>query len=423
MQALHIAVSLVRIPRLFISLLLGPLLIGLIFVFAQSLMISAYLVADMPKTMEDLNENMAIQKDISFFRYLLYNKTEKLNDLKICRWLNVDKSPCMIEEHDIAIITENPQTLNIDKYVDLFNGSTKQLHICSNCKTDINIDLKSNQIYTDIINPVSILVLFESQHQNSDISQNLFEIATQRLNMQDTLGEISVYPVGLNQPIKFSTIEDDILIAMNISMYLVVILWLALRSHRKVLDYFSKSGALLPLVSACSKQSFYGAIWIITLIRVLLFIASTAPLSIIILYRLIKNDMLITSIDFNSPTFILWIICLLASLATITLIGSIAELKHRQGWTSMFYKIAPVFCALLGAGFWISSLFSNIDALITTRHIIEATPGFGLLPIIAAPICGISSGQIVLHTVLCSALITIVLLINARWFAAHLEEL
>ena len=285
------------------------------------------------------------------------------------------------------------------------------------------IDTRDTTPQTRISNPKSTAVLLETRNHNHSLLSKLFAVASESDEVSELIGEVIVFPSGISKGINLYTLEDDLVIVMNIAMYLVVALWLALRSHRRVLDYFSKSGSLQPLVAACGKGEFYGAIWVITLSRVMLFLGSTLPISAIMFFSMQKSGNLHTSISLSYDSLILWFLCLFASLSLVTIVGSISELKQRHGIAYFAYKVLPIACSLFGAVFWTLSLFSSDDVIISLRSLIISCPVFGLLPIIGSPIVGVSNNLIVFHTWLSAILIILILASNSRWFAAHLEEL
>ena len=94
-RSLYIAFSFIRIPKLFLQLILGPLLLGLSFVIVQGLVIRAYMITSPNINAQSMEQQIADRKDSSMFRYALFGSSAPLKPLKICRWAqkNVKKSP------------------------------------------------------------------------------------------------------------------------------------------------------------------------------------------------------------------------------------------------------------------------------------------------------------------------------------------
>lgn len=207
------------------------------------------------------------------------------------------------------------------------------------------------------------------------------------------------------------------------ALLVVVGLWLALRSHRKVLDYFARNGALLPMVSACGKSSFYSALWLITLLRVGAFLLTAVPLSIAFFVNHFRDEQLENLMGPQGLEFVLWILALTASLSLAAVTASIAELKHRQHLLNILLKYVPTALAFLGAAFWGLSLLLEGAFIQFVRDTIATLPVIGMVPIILAPVFKPHLNVLALHTIIAAGVIVLVLKSNARWFAAHLEEL
>jgi len=203
----------------------------------------------------------------------------------------------------------------------------------------------------------------------------------------------------------------------------IISLWLALKAHRKVLDYFARNGALLPMVAATGKGVFYAAIWILTLTRVAAFVCAAVPITFFGLTGLLSDRQLDQMIKINSPEFVLWVLALLASLSLATLIASIADLKHRHQFFSIGYRYVPLFFCLAGGFVWTGSFLFDGPFFGYFRALLSALPIVGAASILVAPVMQPQLSVLVVHLLLTSVLLVVALKRNARWFAAHLEEL
>ena len=121
--------------------------------------------------------------------------------------------------------------------------------------------------------------------------------------------------------------------------------------------------------------------------------------------------------------FLLWISAIISSLGAMSIIASIAELKHRHSLVSFLYKYIPVLCFAAGTMTWVFTLFSAAHSATFLQYFVSSLPLFGLSPIVLAPVFKVDPTVMALHTVVASFLVVILLRLNSRWFAAHLEEI
>src|SRR3990167_10409327 len=120
MQALRLALALIRVPRLFLSLVLFPLLLSMVLVHAQLIITGLYLKSskrDAATIIDRLKKN----EEDNLIRRLLYSDGAPRKTLKVCRWIYKifpDKGrvevpltlDCLPDRLDIALHVEEPQT-------------------------------------------------------------------------------------------------------------------------------------------------------------------------------------------------------------------------------------------------------------------------------------------------------------------------
>jgi hypothetical protein len=123
-----------------------------------------------------------------------------------------------------------------------------------------------------------------------------------------------------------------------------------------------------------------------------------------------------------SAHWVLWGIALVATMALATVIASISELKHRHAFVSILYRFVPLLAASLGALAWAFSLFSRAEGVGIFRLVVAAIPVLGMVPIMVAPITNLPVLPLLVHSALAGVTLVLILRRNARWFAAHLEE-
>jgi hypothetical protein len=225
----------------------------------------------------------------------------------------------------------------------------------------------------------------------------------------------------ISEAIGISSLKGTLPITTNIALLVVIALWLALKAHRKVLDYFSRNDVLLPLAAACGKQAFYSAIWILTLFRVGCFLGASIPLMYFGLDDIFSSNVGI-DLSFSLAHGAAWLVALVSALGLATVIASIAELKHRHSLLSVSYRVLPLLGAFFGAMVWGASFIMPLHACGVFRLIVSALPIVGIAPILVAPVTGLPYAPMMIHAVLAIIGLTWLLKRNARWFAAHLEE-
>jgi multisubunit Na+/H+ antiporter MnhC subunit len=177
------------------------------------------------------------------------------------------------------------------------------------------------------------------------------------------------------------------------------------------------------MVAATGQSAFYGALWILTLIRVGAFLAGAVPLTLLGIQGIMDTEG-VGETFFGQPLELaLWFTALVSGFALATLVASLADLKHRHHLLSMLYKYVPLALCLLGTVVWTFTFILDGPLFGHLRTVITAIPVLGMGPVLVAPALKPELFALSIHTVLTVLLAGWALRSNARWFAAHLEEL
>jgi hypothetical protein len=239
--------------------------------------------------------------------------------------------------------------------------------------------------------------------------------------INDGIGDILFYMPDASDLVRLSSANGAIPFAANIVPLVVIALWLSVRAHRKVLDYFSQNDVLLPLVAATGKRTFYSALWIVTAARVFCFLAASLPVVYLGL-KDIGGVSVFDSLRDHIGLILVWLFALISAVALCTIVSSIADLKHRQAFRSVLYRYVPILVALLGGFVWTATFIVPSPFMGIVRSVITSVPILGLAPLFAAPVTLPSGAFVLTHAVVATILVVLVLRNNARWFGAHLEE-
>jgi hypothetical protein len=432
MRALRIAVAMVRIPRLFVSLLLFPLLLSLVFVYVQLVVTGVFLKAttrnadEFAQTVENLNQK-------SFRRALLYGDEGPLPPLVVCRWSEqelpdqgrVEAPPdgdCALHKLDVTLQVKNPAAFDAREYVKIMDGNVRRLHICKSCRSGAIIKPVGRKIRTDVDSVWGLWAL-QLARFNTHVQQRWVEAAVEVEHTHKMFGDTYLHSSGFRDEIRVTGIGTLVAVLMNIALLIIVALFLALKAHRKVLDYFAKNGALLPMVAATGNQVFYGAIWILTAFRVGAFLLAAVPLTYFGFDEMLREKEYRALFAGAGAEIALWMATLAISLALATLVASISDLKQRHSVLSFTYKYLPLLLSLVGSVVWAATFLADGQAAGMVRNITAALPVFGLTPLLVAPVFKPDLNAIAVHAILAAGLLAVMLKYNARWFAAHLEDL
>jgi hypothetical protein len=434
MNSFRLALAFMLIPRLFRTLFLIPLAISLCFVYLQLLVTGTLLSASntdpkhIQKKIKNAHENNIVKK-------ILLGTNEPLNELSICRWnreeeeglkfssIHPQMQGCVLDRYDVVLHVEEPMDFDPSEYEQIFTGNFRRLHLCRGCLTDIVIDLTRKNDISAHTYSVWGLALLSSTDFSGETLDSYFKVLNQVDRAAKLTGERYLHAKGFINPLKVSDLADTLCIIANFALLLIIALWLSLRAHRKVLDYFSDSDALLPMVAATGKETFYGAIWFLTLMRVSVFFVCALPFCLLSLRSLVNRSFRELFFAGDFLAFAIWLITLTASISLATLLASIADLKHRRSILSFAYRYIPLLLCFCGGGLWALSFAFPLPFVTGLRDTLSVLPLIGMAPIILAPVFTPKYGVLVLHSLLTVAILVVLARRNARWFAAHLEDI
>ena len=430
MRSILLAFSFVRVPKLFVALLLWPLVIGLLVAGAQIFSSSLYLgiVNETPAQFE--RRIMAENPGDSWLRKQLFGTDERFSSLLYCRWEMRGSSEvppselCAAKNLDIALQVQSPALFDAKTYADFFNGSTRAMHLCRSCRTDITIahaDQEKPETEISSLAALGVYMLAESD-SDKDIKTHFVRAKESAEENKDLGGIVYLQTQGLSKKVNITDASSVMILVINTTFLLLVTVWLALRGHKKVLDYFVRNNALLPLVAACGKDTFYTSLWIVSLIRVAFFLLASLPATYLA-FRFAVPDHTLRLFIGEPSEFILWVAGIISSLCAVTIIASMAELKHRHFWASFLYKYLPLVLWAAGTSVWAATILIGSHHAAFIQNTIASLPVFGFSPLVLWPVFKLTTHALALHVLLSSALVFAILRRNSRWFAAHLEEL
>lgn len=426
MRSLRLALALLKIPRLFGSLFLFPLLISII-VVAMQIVFTVLMVQSISNTTDPVERRIERTKDMNFGRLLLYGQGEPLPAMRLCRWREIERDggtievppnrECLPGRLDIALHVADPASFDPTLYKSAFEGNVEQLHLCKQCRPDVVIAVGGRASRSEIRSIWGLVLVNMIRFNPTQYVESLKEIE----QVSGIFGERTLYLSGFDDPIEMDRTYTILALTMNLAGIIIIALWLALKAHRKVLDYFSHSGALLPMVAATGHGAFYGAIWFLTLARVGAFFGAALPMTYYGFIRLLERDDL--NPFFFDARVVVWLITLTTSLALATLIASIAELKHRHSLLSFTYKYVPIVICFLGGIVWASTFLLESSGALLLRAATTALPLLGTAAVLLGPVFRPSTLTLSIHLTTSVVLLVLALRYNSRWFAAHLEEI
>lgn len=424
-----IALSLLRIRRLFLTLILFPLLLSLVIVVIQSLASSAVITALEKK---DGKLDIEGESPSDVLRPILFGAEKIPSTPLICRWQEttagnlVEESPpssaCAPDRLDAALIVSNPATYDPSEYVKLLSGNAFRIHLCKSCAPDLIFYPENTPRKMELRSIWAALILHLTT-RNESVLNAYKSVRQSTQSVNDIIGTTYLSLIGFQNPINLSDVRSPLLFIFNFAALIVVALWLALKAHRRILDYFSQNGALLPMVAANGKENFYLALWLITLARVAAFLLSAIPLTLFSIHELILTDNTLSILSSKPLTSISWALALIASLSLATLVASIADLHHRTNLLAICYRFLPLFIAFVGALCWSATFLFDSSLASGIRNIICAIPVLGMAPIFLSLIFQSSTAALIFHALGSTIIIVLLMRANSAWFGAHLEEI
>ena len=423
-RAFHLAWSLIRIRHLALSLFLFPLLCSVLLVVGQLVVTTLFIRSVAP----EVPTTQDVQEDFNPVRLVLYGSGERRPSLEVCRWVVSHSDPtrevppraaCAPDSLDVAVNVSNPETFDASSFVEMFQGQIDRLHICKNCQPDVVITVpERGKHHTRAASAYGLAVMSLAYIPKAeDRSERIEKFRA----VTEGIGDMLFYMPDARDLVRLCSANGAIPFAANIVPLVVIALWLSVRAHRKVLDYFSQNDVLLPLVAATGKRTFYSALWIVTAARVLCFLAASLP---VIYFGLsdIGGVHVFDSLRQHASLIVVWLFALVSAVALCTIVSSIADLKHRQAFRSVLYRYVPIVVALFGAFAWTATFIVPSETMGLVRSVITSIPILGLAPLFAAPVTLPSVPVVLVHALVSTVLVCLVLRNNARWFGAHLEE-
>lgn len=430
MKALRVAWSLILIPRLFATFLLWPLLISLVVVYFQLLVTGVFSNA-LVSSSASVEQAIKTQQNNNLMRLILFGDGARRPPIKVCRWhetaldgQTVEVPPsdeCQPDRLDIALHVADPAGYDPSVYLPIFDGNFERIHLCQHCAPDIVITPEETPVKAHVKSLWALGLLDVSRMPTGAREAHLQSIREFE-RVSGLVGKRILSLPGSGSEIPVSQAQSVLILVANVATLIIISLWLSLKAHRKVLDYFSRSGALLPLVAACGQQTFYGAVWILTLFRVGAFLAAAIPFMCLELVDLVRKESVQSFLGPDRLTFTLWIVCLCASLSLATVVASLADLKQRYNLLSFAYRYIPPAICIVGALVWGATFFLEGSVWDFLRSVTTVLPVVGMVPVLMAPLVKPYTWQLAAHLVTALIFIAVALRANAEWFAAHLED-
>jgi hypothetical protein len=432
-QSLRLTFCFLRIPRLLATLLLAPVATTVLIVILQLFVSVLFLQAPNSRTNLSATTGNSVQLSVdeqpSWFREILIGDPSFAKNLKICAWsknpdtqkLDPPSADCQLERFDVVVTPDVVNQHGIAAYEELFRGLFRAVHICDGCGTDIIIWRSGAEIKTYFRSFLG-LVLFQEVHLRGGIKKRFDDVQAAKQELKKRIGERYFDLTGFREPTRLSSFQAQIVIILNIGLGIVTALWLALKAHRRVLDYLSHSGVLLPLVAAVGKSTFYSSVWLLTLIRVGAFVLATVPIGLLVFLDVVSDSAAFPF--YGRPlAFVGWSCAVIASFSLAALIASVAELKHHHDLFNIHYKLGPLLASSLGGLLWLSTFLIEFPGAQTIRSIIGTIPIVGIAPILLAPAFEPYWYVLGVNTIGTIAIIILVARYNARWFGSHLDDI
>ncbi|MCB0336505.1 MAG: hypothetical protein KDD62_09365 [Bdellovibrionales bacterium] len=433
-EVFSISWSLIRIPRLFFSIFLLPIILSLFIVVIQLVVVSLVLQAMSPSINTPEAHLERTDKKEGVMRQLLLGQSEPYESLTICRWQTVrtannqivevppEGEGCKPDRLDVAVIVDDPINADVSEFVKHIKGNAERLHVCSTCSPDLVIrqDGKGASLHAHSFVSALLIPLI---YNNDEIKKVILDVNTAFEDIATTFGSIYVHLPGFEAPISIDAARTHAGLIVNTITVLLIALWLTIKAHRNVLDYFARNGALMPMVASVGSKTFYRSIWFLTLFRVAIFLVAAIPMTVLFAYTESAADMDQGLFTASSIPDFAWMVTLTTGLGLAALISSIGELQHRHYLFSFLYRYASLVICIVGAILWLFTLLGGGDFVLFLRSALASLPVIGLTPVLLSPVFRPSLSVLALHTFLSLGLMWGILRYNQRWFAAHLEEL
>lgn len=323
MLGFRLAFSLLRIPRLFVSLLLFPLFLSVVLLVVQ-LLGSTILIRAVDSNPGQLKARLNALEDQSFLRQIIYGDPGKIKHLDVCRWQEVPmengqliemppSDTCKPDRLDVALHVAHPESYDSSHYEEILSGNFERLHICkSRCAPDVILNPEKNGGRADAYS-IPTLLLLNRAFLDETVNNDFIKLANTRNKIMNLIGVQYLHAEGYDAPVQLTAVSLELAVLGSIASIIIVGLWLAIRAHRKVLDYFARSGALLPMVAALGKREFYAAIWLVTGLRVGAFLVASVPSTYILFQKLGEQEDWRGIFQQDLGHFLLWLFALIMS--------------------------------------------------------------------------------------------------------------
>lgn len=433
-RALRLVWSLARIPHVALTLFVFPTLLSLALVFVQIVMtgvVMKSLSTDTKVITQSIRDGSA-RPELRILRNVLYGSPETRPALRVCFWIPDSASAtgerppspeCYPDRLDVAVNVDNPSTAEISKIRQIFDGEVDRVHVCRSCQPDATISLSEDgmpQTKARSIYGLGVVFLALTKRDTKRLENRAMYLESVG-EFQETIGSTSFFVPESGAFIDLSPTNPFVPLTINVVLIVMIAVWLALRAHRKVLEYFSQNGVLLPLVAATGKRPFYAAVWLLTLLRVSCFLLGSIPMLCAGMEAISGEDVFL-KLKPHAPMLAIWAVSLVVTLGFLTTVASMADLKHRDSVFAFLYRYLPFGVAVAGAAAWAFSYIFVADWAATFRLVIDSTPMAGLLPLLMAPVLQLPSWVVAVHGGASMVAVVLLLRSNSTWFAAHLEE-
>lgn len=415
------------------TLLLAPVVTSILIVILQLFISAIFLQARQTRTtdvlLEELKKSSDEKRGPSWYRTILIGDDLLKHGLKTCLWSNhpvsgklVPPTPdCELQRFDVVVSPSVATEFGAPFYQKLFSGLFRAVHICEGCATDIIIWRNKDEIQT-LFRSFLGFVLFQEVNFSEGFKKNYQQALEAKQEVSKRIGIPYFDLIGFREPTRLSSINAKIIVVLNIGFIIVTALWLALKAHRRVLNYLSHSGALLPLVAATGTSTFYASVWLLTLIRVGAFSLAAVALGVFVFIDVITDPVAFPL--YGRPlAMIAWIVSIIASLSLAALIASVAELKEHHDVVNIHYKLIPLIACVIGGLAWTATFLIEHPLLQPIRGLIGLIPVVGTTPILLAPVFEPYWYVLGINTVGTLILLFFIARYNSRWFAAHLDDI
>ena len=201
-QSLHVAVSLLRVRRLFFSLFLGPVLLGLIIVLVQTA--ATVILIDLSnEDSEQFGERMSSSTESEILRGYVFGSGEIPDQPRICNEIDA-ANECPLKESDIVVHNQSNRVIDIKEFQETFRGAAQRIHFCKDCTSDFILTVGESNTETRIFSLSGLAVLFLADNRRLvELRHHLTEAKSEKERAEKVQGNIKFHPPGLESPLAF----------------------------------------------------------------------------------------------------------------------------------------------------------------------------------------------------------------------------